>query len=76
LDWEPPKENGCPICGNDQGEVEDFTLSCPDCTHGLRYSAELLLADLVEPEIVFTVLSRLESEWLLDQIPKEAEVSA
>jgi hypothetical protein len=34
-----------------------------------RYSAELLLADLVEPEIAFAVLSRLESEWLLSQVP-------
>ena len=76
LDWEPPKESGCPICGNEQGEVEDFTLSCPSCTRGLRYSAELLLADLVEPEIAFAVLSRLETNWLLDQIPKEVEVSA
>ena len=76
LDWEPPKESGCPICGNEQGEVEDFTLSCPSCTRGLRYSAELLLADLVEPEIAFAVLSRLETNWLLDQIPKEVGVIA
>jgi ribosomal protein S14 len=77
LDGEPRKENGCPLCGNERGVIEDFTLSCPSCTRGLRYSAELLLVERgVDPEIVFAVLSRLESEWLLSQIPKEAEVSA
>jgi hypothetical protein len=76
LDWEPPKESGCPICGNERGEIQDFTLSCPSCTRGLRYSAELLLADLVEPEIGFAVLSQLETDWLVAKFPEEVEVPA
>jgi hypothetical protein len=73
-----PTGDGCPICKSDQGEVEDFTLRCPNCTGGLRYSAELLLAERVEvdPGTEFEFLSWLESRWLLSQIPKEVEVSA
>lgn len=43
LGGDEPKQTGCPLCGNEQGKVEDFTLRCPSCTTGLRYSAELLL---------------------------------
>ena len=31
-DGEKPTGDGCPICKSDQGEVEDFTLRCPNCT--------------------------------------------
>ena len=38
-------------------------LSCPNCTRGLRYSAELLLIERgIDPEIAFAVLSKLETE--------------
>ena len=68
-----PKETGCPFCGNEQGEIEDFTLKCPNCTNDLRWSADVILAEelegIVEPELIYEFLSKLEDDWLMSQIP-------
>ena len=72
-----PSRAAVSCAGTHRAIVEDFTLSCPNCTRGLRYSAELLLIERgIDPEIAFAVLSRLETDWLLSQIPKEVEVPA
>ena len=77
LGREPVLDQGCPLCGTAQGKIEDLTLSCPSCTHGLRWSAEVILVvhGQVEEELAYAFLSKLEDEWLREQIPKGVEVS-